>query len=222
MPSSEEFWKYYDESAAPHLRYRSESFRWIFAHLDRLDRPVGIVETGCVRRNDWDDGRSTVLFSKYAEYHPGSVVYSVDLDPAAIALCRSAAGERARVHCGDSVAFLKSLSDSRPADLIAVDLLYLDSYDVSFESPLPSAIHHLKELTAVTPLISADTLVVVDDSPVSVLGVQRGRGRVQAMSKPLITGKGKLIAEYAAQVGGRQVLSEYQVGWIGLGRPVAA
>lgn len=218
MPSSADFWQYFDAAAAPHLMHRANGFRQIFAHLDRCERPVGIVETGCVRKDsDWGDGKSTILFAKYAECHPGTAVYSVDLDPAAIALCRSLAGESVRLHCGDSVAFLKSLADRRPADLAAIDLLYLDSYDVDFESPLPSAIHHLKEFAAITPLLTADTLVVVDDSPMTVLAIPRVPGELRLMSQPKIGGKGKLIAEYADQVGATRVISGYQMGWTGLG-----
>jgi hypothetical protein len=220
MPSSAEFWKFFDESAAPHLMHRAAGFRQIFAALDQRERPVGIIETGCVRKDsDWGDGKSTLLFAHYANCHAGSVVYSVDRDPAAIALCRTLAGAEVRLHCGDSVAFLKALADRRPADLAAIDLLYLDSYDVDFDNPLPSAIHHLKELAAVAPLLSADTLVVVDDSPMSVLGVPQAPGQLRMMSRPQVSGKGKLIAEYADQVGAQRVISGYQMGWTGLGRP---
>lgn len=223
MPASADFWQYFDQSAAPHLMQRAAGFRQIFAYLDQRERPVGIIETGCVRKDsDWGDGKSTVLFAKYAECHLGSVVYSVDRDPAAVALCRTLAGEVVRLHCSDSVAFLKSLADQRPADLAAIDLLYLDSYDVDFANPLPSAIHHLKELAAIAPLLSANTLVVVDDSPMSVLGVPQAPGRLRMISQPQVSGKGKLIAEYADQVGAERLISGYQMGWTGLGRPRAA
>ena len=46
-----------------------------------------------------------------------------------------------------------------------IDLLNLDSYDVDFKNPNDSAMHHLKELLAAAPLISKDTLILVDDSP---------------------------------------------------------
>ncbi|HLY44413.1 MAG TPA: class I SAM-dependent methyltransferase [Stellaceae bacterium] len=214
------FWKYFDEEAAPHLSFRADGFRQIFAHLDRLERPPGIVETGCMRKNsDWGDGRSTLLWAKYAQYHPGCVVYSVDLDPQAVGLCRSMTEDWVQLHCGDSVRFLKSLADRPPPNLAAIDLLYLDSFDVDFANPLPSAIHHLKELAAIAPLLSAETLVVVDDSPMSVLAVPQAAGELRLMSQPRIGGKGLLIAEYAAQIGAQRVLSGYQMGWTGLGRP---
>jgi len=79
-----------------------------------------------------------------------------------------------RIHAGDSLAYLKSLADHPPAGLEFLDLLYLDSFDVDFDDPLPSAIHHLKELLAIAPLVSFETLVVVDDSPSSFIGVPDG------------------------------------------------
>ena len=222
MSHSVEFWRFFDADAAPHLMHRADGFRQIFAYLDSFERPVGIVETGCMRKDhDWGDGKSTLLFTKYAAWHPGSVVYSVDLDPAAVAFCRSMVGEDVRLHSGDSVAFLKSLSDQRPSDLATLDLLYLDSYDVDFDNPLPSAIHHLKELVAIAPFLSADTLVVVDDSPMSVLAIPKG-SELQLASQPRVSGKGKLVAEYAAQIGAQHMISGYQMGWRNLGRRAAA
>jgi hypothetical protein len=173
---SPDFWSWFDGIAGPQLAHRTEGFRKVFDHLDRFDRPVGIVETGCVRQQDnWaGDGQSTILFDRYAEFHPRSAVFSVDRDPEAAALCRSLVCGHVRIHAGDSLAYLKSLGDHPPAGLEFLDLLYLDSFDVEFDDPLPSAIHHLKELLAIAPLVSFETLVVVDDSPSSFIGVPDG------------------------------------------------
>ena len=71
---SPDFWSWFDGIAGPQLAHRTEGFRKVFDHLDRFDRPVGIVETGCVRQQDtWaGDGQSTILFDRYAELHPRS------------------------------------------------------------------------------------------------------------------------------------------------------
>jgi hypothetical protein len=159
-----EFWDYFENCAAPTLGRitkwpRLDTFRKIFAYLDRFDRPVGIVETGCVRRKgQWTDGQSTVLFDRYAANTPGSIVYSVDLDPNATQVCKSVVSERVKVHTAGSVAFLAALSRNRPADLLALDLLYLDSLDVDMFDPLPSCIHHLKELLAAFRFFTAKHL----------------------------------------------------------------
>jgi len=217
---SSDFWSWFDDIASPKLAHRTESFRKIFTYLDGFDRPIGVIETGCVRQQDnWaGDGQSTILFDKYAEFHPGSVVYSVDLDPQATALCRSLVSDRVWIHTGDSIAWLKSLTDHPPAALKHVDLLYLDSYDVDLDDPMPSAVHHLKELVAIAPLLSSGTLVVVDDSPSSFIGVPDQNNLVKPIRPPRIGGKGRLIAEYAAQIGADVLFTEYQCGWLGIGR----
>ena len=218
---SPDFWSWFEGIAEPQLAHRSESFSKLFDHLDRLNRPIGIVETGCVRQQgNWaGDGQSTILFDKYAEFHPGSVVFSVDHDPEAATLCRSLVSERVHIHVGDSLAYLKFLADHPPGRLKFLDLLYLDSFDVDFDNPLPSAIHHLKELLAIAPLVSFETLVVVDDSPSSFIGVADGDKLIQPIRPPRIEGKGRLIAEYANQIGAEPLFVQYQCGWLRLGHP---
>jgi len=215
-----EFWSWFDDVASPKLAHRTEGFRKIFGYLDRFNRPIAIIETGCVRQRDnWaGDGQSTILFDKYAEFHSGSVVFSVNLDPQATALCRSLVSDRVRIRTGDSIAWLKSLTDDPPAELRYVDLLYLDSYDVDFDDPLPSAIHHLKELVAIVPLLSAGTLVAVDDSPSSFVGVHDPNSSFNLIRPPKIDGKGRLIAEYAAQIGAEVLFVDYQCAWLRIGR----
>ena len=212
---SEEFWQFY-EPLRPKLGFRSNGFARIFEHLDSFDRPVGIVETGCTRNADnWSgDGGSTRLFDHYAETHPGSVVYSVDLDAKATELCRSLVSDRVRIHTGDSVKFLQGLADRRPTDLPFVDLLYLDSFDVNFNDTSPSALHHIKELIASSPFIRADTLVVVDDCVVALFAVRSVDGSMSVVGPARIDGKGRYVADYARHVGAEQLMNGYQCGWV--------
>jgi hypothetical protein len=133
---SSEFWDFY-ETLRPALARRSETFALVFEYLDRLDRPVGIIETGCVRQlGNWGgDGGSTLLFDKYAQTHPGSAVQSVDIDPKATQLCRSLVSDRVTVHTADSVSFLGTLADTVQPDSQVLDLLYLDSFDLDKANP---------------------------------------------------------------------------------------
>jgi hypothetical protein len=211
---SDIFWHYFETEVRPKLAVRADTFARIFAYLDAFDRPVGIVETGCVRKSgNWaGDGGSTILFDKYAECHPGSFVHTVDIDPQATALCRALVTERVAIHTGDSVAFLKRFADAPPPGFPSIDLLYLDSFDLDPDNIFPSAFHHMKELTAISPAIRPETLVVVDDSPSSFLGVIEN-GKLMPISTPKIGGKGKLIAEYAGHIGAEQVFMGYQCGW---------
>jgi hypothetical protein len=211
---STEFWKFYD-TIKPQLAARADSLARTFEYLDALDQPVGIVETGCCRQvGNWaGDGGSTLLFDKYAQCHPGSAVYTVDIDPAATALCRSLVSGVVNVHTGDSVAFLRALADAPPADLPSVDLVYLDSYDVNFDDVFPSAFHHMKELVAISPLISAHTLVVVDDSPSAFTGFLNAEGQLLLVTPPKAGGKGKFVGEYAQHIGAEKLFEGYQCGW---------
>ena len=214
-----DFWNYFDQVASPRLARRANGFRKVFTYLDRLERPVTIVETGCVREQDnWaGDGQSTILFDKYAEFHPGSAVLSVDVDPTAVALCKPLV-TRAQVNRSDSIAFLENLARRWPDQFEVLDLLYLDSHEVNLEDPLASAAHHLDELLAIAPVICPDTLVVVDDSPLYFLGVPSQDGRVEVIQSPSIGGKGRLIARYASRVGAEIYFSDYQCAWFGFGR----
>lgn len=215
------FWEYFENEAAPKLGVRVDTFRATFRYLDTIaDRSIGIVETGCVRDPDnWGgDGQSTILFDQYAQSRPGSCVYTVDLDPSAVAACKTLVSEVVRTHIGDSVGFLASLVRERPAELSTVDLLYLDLIDVDMFAPQVSATHHLKELLAIAPLLSPSTLVVVDDSPSMLLGYVN-TNQFRAFNRaPKIGGKAMFIAEYAEAIGVKPCFTGYQSGWIGLGR----
>ncbi len=212
---SEEFWERYNKEFRPHLAARAETFAKMFEHLDQFDRPVGIVETGCMReKGNWaGDGGSTFLFDLYAESHPGSIVYAVDIDSIATSSCRTHVSSRVKLHTGDSVMFLKSLADKPPVDLPHLDLLYLDSYDIDFNNPHPSAFHHIKELLVVSPLLRPDTLVVVDDSPLCASGFFLAQNAFQPTAPVIIGGKGKYVAEYAEHIGAERHFLGYQCGW---------
>ena len=214
-----EFWRYFNAEISPHLGFRQASFRKMFEYLDSLQRPAFILETGCVRNVGTltGEGQSTVLFDRYAQSVPGTIVHTVDLDPGATALCRTLVSPAVTVHTGDSVGFLSELAKAPPAPFTKVDLLYLDSYDVDFLNPHPSALHHIKELLAVSPLLTNATLVALDDSPSDAVLLFNEAGTVSFLSKPAISGKGKYIAEYAQSVHAELQFSGYQCGWLGLG-----
>jgi hypothetical protein len=214
------FWHFFDTEAAPKLMHRADTFRKTFDYLDRLNRPIGIVETGCARTKDnWrGDGESTLLFDHYVKNHAGSLVFSVDIDATATALCKSMVSDRVKVHTGDSVKFLDGLVQHHPSEMPTIDLLYLDSFDVDLYAPWPSAIHHFKELMAISPLLSPQTLVVVDDSPSMGFGYVDNSEFVTFPYKPRIGGKGLLIADYADAIGVHPYFTGYQCGWIGLKR----
>ena len=212
----EDFFNFFNNNAYPRLAHRAESFRFIFDYLAKLDRKVFIVETGCVRNEGtWEgEGQSTILFDKFAHHQEGSLVYSVDINPVNTALCKKLVSDKVQVVTGDSVPFLKELAKNPPIGFPYIDLLYLDSYDVDFKNPHLSALHHIKELIAVSNLVSKDTLIVIDDAPTSSTCFING-GKVTSLTDFTVGGKGMYVADYAKNIGAIQCITGYQAGWTG-------
>ncbi len=207
--SEDVFWRVFRKDIQPELRHRANTFTKIFEYLDSLNRPVVIVETGCVRAlSNWGEGQSTLLFDTYAKY-TGSRVYSVDNNAEFVAAAAQKVSDHTTITVGDSVAYLSNFEQ-------APDLVYLDSFDLDVRWPLPSAIHHLKELTAIMPKLTRDSLVVVDDSFMEMLGLS-DKDVFKCVTK-WIGGKAKFIAEYAEDVGVEPLFVDFQCGWVNLAR----
>ena len=212
------FWDFFDGEAAPRLALRASTFRKMFEHLDRFDRPVHIIETGCARfKDDWSgEGQSTLLFDRYIHCHAAeSKFYSVDINKAATDYARTLVGPKTAVASEDSVKYLARLTGDFLAGGQTADLVYLDAYDLDWHYWYPSAAHHLMELCAVLRILRKDTLVVVDDCGISAHFVRGAGSSINFISPPVIGGKGRLVAEFAARVGAKVEFSEYQAGWTG-------
>ena len=203
---SDEFWKWYEDIAAPGLagspdRDRSVTFRKMFEHLDKLDRPVTIVETGCMQEPDnWaGNGCSTLLFDKYAQCHPGSKVLSVDIDRKWVDAAKGLVSDATIIMCSDSVAMLKQWAMAQGS----FDLLYLDASHHDWTIEIPSQVHHIRELFAAIPGLRPDSMVVVDDTRVGVDDFPQNK----------VYGKGGLIAEFAFEIGADLEFIGYQIGF---------
>ena len=188
----EQFEKFFQ----PQLALRAEGFQTIFDTVLSLhERPL-IIETGCLRiPGNWGgDGQSTFMFDALVSERHGQL-FSIDVTLESIDTARHACSSATQLICNDSVAALDAL-----ADLIArpVSLLYLDSFDLDIRDPLPSAIHHLMELTAARPLIGSGTVVCIDDYAVSG---QKG-------------GKGMLVDRFCSQIRMATLYSGYQKAWL--------
>lgn len=212
-----EFWNYFNSFAYPQLAHRADTFKLAFQHLSNLQRPVCIVETGCVRNKGTfaGEGQSTVLFDKFSECIPGSLVHSVDISSESTDMCKSLVSSRVQVHTMDSVIFLKTKLRKLITPFQHIDLLYLDSYDVDFDDPHNSALHHMKELLAASPLISANTMILLDDSP-SYATFFFDKGQMRLASTQKVGGKGKYIAEYMNDIDVAPIAQSYQCAWLGL------
>lgn len=218
---SDAFWAWFDTEAGPRLALREISFRKVFAYLDSIEGSLTIVETGCARvMGNWaGDGQSSVLFDKYLECRgEGGIGFAIDLDPKATEMCKRMVSDRMTVITGDSVPALIDVAATLKTKKRTIDFLYLDSYDVDWSYPTPSAVHHLKEMVSIVPVLRRDTLVVVDDAPATCRVVGNASGQYDMVALPAIGGKGTYVAEYAKQVGANLLFSHYQAGWTGLVR----
>ena len=207
MPRNYKFWAWFDTGPREKLGARRDTFAKMFEHLDQFDGIVTIVETGCARRppaedDSWTgDGCSTLLFDKYVQLRDSGTVYTVDLSQKNADACKQHVSWRTQVNCEDSVKFLEWFSHVPGHG--GIHLLYLDSFDYDATNPIPSAVHHHRELMAAMPIITSQTMVVVDDSPASM----------DADSHAEIGGKGFLVARHMALVGADMRFCQYQAGW---------
>ena len=216
-----EFYKWFND-ISPKLDQREISFKKIFKYLDALPTPIIIVETGCLReKNNFLDGQSTLLFDKYTLARgENSKVYTVDINPKSTKICKETVSKNVEIITEDSVRYLNKLSDKFLENKTKVSMFYLDSFDIDWRYPYPSAAHHLKELTSIIKILDKDTLVVVDDSP-AIGNLTRSDNEPTPTWKiltlpsppPTIGGKGFLVHEYAAHVEAKLVFSHYQAAW---------
>ena len=145
MNNNTNFYKWF-ETIASKLGNREISFRKVFKYLDVQPTPIIIVETGCLRvKDNFLDGQSTLLFDKYTlSRGEGSKVYTVDIKPNSTKVCKQVVSDNVEISTDDSVRYLNKLSHNFFLNKTKVSMFYLDSFDVDWRYPYPSAAHHLK------------------------------------------------------------------------------
>src|SRR5438874_2393570 len=185
----------FESEFLPRLGRRKRSFGILFKHLRRRATKPGklfVVETGCLRlchgNLPWRAaGCSSLLFDAFAK-EANIEFISIDNNKNQCAMTRKYC-PRAVVLCGDSI---KTLYELRKK-IRRIDLLYLDSYDLDWRNPHPSALHHLQELCAAGPLLCSGSIVFIDDNTPEV-------------------GKGMYIRNYMEMIGAKQICEDYQIG----------
>ena len=215
MNLDSDFYKWFN-NIAPKLNDREISFRKIFKYLDSLPDPIIIVETGCLRDKDnFTDGQSTLLFDKYTLARgKGSKVYSVDIDINATNVCKKIVSKQVDLTTDDSIKYLNNFSNNFLKTNKKLSLLYLDSFNVDWKYPYPSAAHHLKEITASIKILNKKTLIVIDDSPSNANIAEVSKDNWKLLSRPTVSGKGYSVDEFATQINAKKLFSFYQTGWI--------
>lgn len=144
---------------------RLKYYEYIIEKLVSLNRPITIVETGTM----WVDlninmGAFTYVFGDLIKNHTGGKLITIDISEQNINKCKEHTKEFSDVIqyvVSDSVSYLESLSDE---EVQQFDLIYFDSYDLSIPDPVPSQLHHYRELAAVYKRLRQDVYLAVDDN----------------------------------------------------------
>ena len=167
------------------LGKRHEAFATI---AELLPEGCHIIETGTVRQIDnWEgDGQSTIVWDTLAT-NLGGTVTTIDIDPIGAELVAELGLQATTAIVGNSLDVIPTLTGH-------ADLLYLDSFDVDFENPLPAAAHHLSELMAALNLLAPGSIVAVDDNEDD-------------------QGKGSEVAWFLAEHGANEIVRGYVRVW---------
>lgn len=190
------FLNFFEQKYKNLLGNRYTTFYNSFKYLESLNKQnYFIIETGTARiENNFGDGQSTIIFDEFLNFekNTGKLV-SIDINLDSINFAKSKVSSKTELICNDSVEALYKLSNDK--NLPHIDMLYLDSFDLDWNNPHPSSMHHVKELLSIMPKINHGTLIVIDDN-------QRDAG------------KGKYISEFMKNIKKDYYFNEYQTGWI--------
>jgi hypothetical protein len=198
--------KKYNSDFWTHINYHT--FNTAISELVKNNKDsYTIVETGC---NASCGIKSTNLWDKFVNDFGGEV-YSVDLDKNAVDLASSLTSSKTTITCSDSLDFLKKFY--KP-----IDLLYLDSFNVDWNNPEPSAEHHLKEFNIIKYNLHPNSIVLIDDTPKDInwLDLERGHRKIRNLEKKNIQypiGKGTYVNKILEEHGDELLLHQYQTLW---------
>lgn len=181
---------HYLENRLGEFDKRYQSFVMIMDILQERNAKL-LVETGTSRdgaSNFAGDGGSTIIFADWATDND-AYLYTVDIDPRAIANSQQAAAAYAHnvdFVVSDSIKYLSEFA-------YPIDFLYLDSYDFNLWDPTPSQTHHLREIEAAYDKLHENSVVMIDDCDLPY------------------GGKGKLVIDYLRKRNWKIIYSGYQV-----------
>lgn len=174
-------------------------------------QPAHIVETGS---SAWGVNSSLLLDSYVNSF--GGCFSTVDIRITPSIKLRKLCTNKTTLFCNDSVRFLSQYGLEREP----IDMLYLDSWDVNWNTPLSSAIHGLHELLAALPWMRSGSILLIDDTPktleiMSKVNPEGCDGYEKFMRQyEMPPGKGSLVKEYLLKNNiGKEVAHEYQLLW---------
>jgi hypothetical protein len=144
---------------------RMNYYDYVLNKLYLLNKPIIVVETGTMWNGlENNQGAFTLIFADFIKNYTGGKIITVDISNDHMNNCREFTKDFSDVIeyvVSDSVSYLKSLEDNFVRE---VDFIFFDSYDINLHEPLPSQIHHLRELLAVYDRLSDTVSLAVDDN----------------------------------------------------------
>jgi len=175
--------------------------------LDLSKSSYTFVETGCAAHGT----KSTLLWDQFVNIFGGKV-FSVDLNKGAVDETNHLTSNQTLVTCSDSLLYLPTLSEP-------IDFLYLDSYDVDFFNPLPSAEHHLKEFNAIKHLLHTGSIILIDDTPITRDWFDNATNNhlyntMKDTFDTEMSGKGSLVNKELEKMGATKIMHQYQTLWV--------
>jgi hypothetical protein len=143
------------KGVSKHLNY--VTFKKLFEEMKNLKDPF-ILESGIASAGT----QSTYLFNEYVRKY-GGFFWSVDINKDLVDIHKGNMCPATQLICDDSVTYFKNWSSTHTE----AHVIYLDSYDLDFYNPDPSATHGLLEYKALMPVIKKNTLLLIDDTPLN-------------------------------------------------------
>lgn len=190
-----------------HINYYTmkEALRQLIMYNSNLNY-FNFVETGCSAHGT----KSTLLWDKFVNFYDGYVV-SVDLNKVAVDEANTSTSNKTNVFHSNSLDYLPKINNM-------IDFLYLDSYDVDFLNPSPSAEHHLAEFNKIKHLLHKNSIVLIDDTPLTPEWLDDGKNSpiyttLKGQFKPNMAGKGSLVNQELEKMGATKILHQYQTLW---------
>lgn len=161
----EKFLEPYKERLEWSGKSRLYYYERIITKLVNLNRPILVVETGTMWSKLEDNmGAFTLVFGDLIKNWTGGKLITIDISQNNIDACKITTSEFSDVIeyvVSDSVEYLENMSDELVKQ---IDFIYFDSYDFYVPDPIPSQLHHFRELMGVYKRLSPQVHIAVDDN----------------------------------------------------------
>jgi len=144
-----------NKGVSNHINYLT--FKKLFENMKDIKEPI-ILESGIASAGT----NSTYLFNEYVKKYGGKF-WSVDINQQLVDENKGNMCPATELICDDSVSFFTKWSKNNNE----ANVIYLDSYDLDFYNPQPSGNHGLKEYYSLLPVIKKNTLLLIDDTPIT-------------------------------------------------------